>query len=236
MHHALKWIPPLLAATFLLLASGCEEKKIGMNGWHDPIYDPEIILGADTLYYLPGDSASTTVTVIVTDYSGNVAPGVRVGIALANPQIRILEFLDTELRDTTNDLGRVEMMYYCYGSPGMNIITATAGWRTDADTILSEEGYGDPFPFWVVVTPDSIHFLVLDSVRVSACVADHNHNGIAGATLIVEQASGSYTPPPLTDSYGCTEFSWWPAHDIGWHEITLRFQNQTASDSVWVEP
>ena len=112
MTSILKWFVLATILILLLFVAGCYEKYgPGLPVIGDP--GPcciEIVMGTDTLYYLPGDSAYTTVVVILTNWDGNFSEGVKVAVALANPLIGILEFVDMELRDTTNALGRVELI------------------------------------------------------------------------------------------------------------------------------
>ena len=140
MTSILKWFVLATILILLLFVAGCYEKYgPGLPVIGDP--GPcciEIVMGTDTLYYLPGDSAYTTVVVILTNWDGNFSEGVKVAVALANPLIGILEFVDMELRDTTNALGRVELIYRCYATPGKNYISAAASGRSDIDSIVVE--------------------------------------------------------------------------------------------------
>ncbi|MBU1920608.1 hypothetical protein KKG66_07165, partial [bacterium] len=95
------------------------------------MYVPE-----DTLWIPPGDSASTNLAVIVADGNGDVLEGVRVNLSLSNPQLGFVEFIDPDLRDTTNAQGRVEMRYTAVGLSGEVVFSATAGNVGARDTIV----------------------------------------------------------------------------------------------------
>ncbi len=222
----------------LFLAIGCEEEdgKIVEPPYYW-IWNVQVLLGTDTLYYLPGDSASTIVIVIVTDQSGNVVPHVRVGIALANPQVGILEFLDEELRDTTNSFGQVRLAYTCLATPGMNIVSATASGRTDMDSIAALPLQGAAslvFSF----SRDSIFYEhdLNDSVRVGLCIRDALNNPIEGISFQFPFYEGQLTPLQPTDYTGCAYFWWHPPHETGWQCISYQVGEVSATACIWVEP
>jgi hypothetical protein len=100
-----------------------------------------ICLGTDTLRFLPGDSASTTVTVIVSDDCFNLIQGQKINVSLDSPELGYLEFLDTDLRDTTNAQGRVDLLFTTIGTAGDMIFTATAGnvWATQSMAVRRDD-------------------------------------------------------------------------------------------------
>lgn len=96
----------------------------------------EVYIPEDTLWFTQGDSARTNFAVIVTDGDGIVMEGVRVNVTLGNPHCGFIDFLNTNLRDTTNAQGRVEMRYTAVGIAGDVTISATAGGVGDHATLV----------------------------------------------------------------------------------------------------
>ena len=231
------WAAPLLLLAFLMVfAFGCTEKTGSGNdgGGSGIVGNVQILMGSDTIRYLPGDSASTTVTVIVTDQAGNVMPGVRVGVALGNPQIGIIEFLDTGLRDTTNAIGQVPMAYRSYATPGLNIISAVAGGRSDVDSVFAEEARDVVCLLTLTTSREFVYTSTSsqDCVTVNIAVSDCNHNGIANVSIPISATNGEVAPPPPTDQLGHTSTTWYLRAPFGMAYISAQAGNLTASDSV----
>ncbi|MBK6766667.1 MAG: hypothetical protein IPG71_10235 [bacterium] len=81
----------------------------------------------DTLKFFAGDSVYFAVKIIVADEHGLAYPGQVVHVALSDPGLGYLEFVDPQLRDTTNSLGRVNCFFHSYARAGEQTITASAG-------------------------------------------------------------------------------------------------------------
>lgn len=111
----------------------------------------------DTLYFVPNDSASTTVTIVVTDSYGNARPGQKVDISLSDPSLGVLEFTDLELMDTTNALGRVNAIFRSYGIEGQIVITASTGGLTVSDTLTIREFDFATFSADFELYPDTVN-------------------------------------------------------------------------------
>jgi hypothetical protein len=94
------------------------------------------ILAPDTLMLIPGDTARAPVTIIVSGQDGLVLPGRIVNVALMNPAIAFLEYVNPQLGDTTDDLGRLQMLYNVF-DVGLNWIIATCEGVSGTDSILS---------------------------------------------------------------------------------------------------
>ena len=74
-----------------------------------------------------GDSLSTAITIVATGgYDDRPIPGVRVEVALANSSIGMIEYVDPLLADTTNSLGRANLIFHSYALAGDQIISAHA--------------------------------------------------------------------------------------------------------------
>ena len=127
MKRLLGLIPVLFSALAVFLAVGCEDEE----GPPAPQILGQVIVtvGEDTLCFVPGDTASTTVTVEVKDTRGRGMPGVKVNVALDDSVYSWLEFEDSLRRDTTDALGQVNLMYYTI-APGTNRIRAIVGTDT----------------------------------------------------------------------------------------------------------
>ncbi len=101
MKH-IRWAALFVAVVAMLLSGvGCEQKSTGDNNQNGgSIGSIQIVTGAinDTLEFLPADSASTTVTIIVSDDNGNVMRDVKVDISLANANLGVIEYVDTDRR------------------------------------------------------------------------------------------------------------------------------------------
>jgi hypothetical protein len=83
-----------------------------------------VIVAADTLQIVPGDTATTPVTIIVTDQVGRIMPERVVSVSLSDPALGFLEYVNTSLGDTTNEFGRVELLFVCQNRVGVNTICA----------------------------------------------------------------------------------------------------------------
>ena len=81
------------------------------------------IVATDTLYLVPGDTASTPVHVYVAGVEGHALPGRVVHISLENPQIGFLQPVNPQLGDTTDAYGRAQYMYTTTQT-GQNVILA----------------------------------------------------------------------------------------------------------------
>ena len=95
------------------------------------------ILAADTLRMVPGDSASTPVTVIVTDRQGRVTPNRVISISLTNASLGFLEPINPAGGDTTDALGRVQFLYTAFEAGIQTIIAACEG-VIGVDSIVTE--------------------------------------------------------------------------------------------------
>ena len=229
---------PILLLTFLMVfAFGCSEKSgTNTDGVNTGVGNVQIVTGTDTLRYLPGDSASTPVVVIVTDMAGNVMQGEKVAVALANPLIGILEFVDTGLRDTTNALGRVDLVYRSYATPGKNYITAAASGRTAIDSIVVEPANVVVSQLMLQVNPEQVFASAVseDSASVTVTLIDDTHAGIEGVSLSLSATQGHFIPLPPTNSAGSATTTWYIGPPEGTAYVTAQAGGLTAQDSVQI--
>jgi len=68
----------LVLSLLLIVSFGCDNEKGGSSGGGGTSGVGFVVAyaDADTLKFLPGDSASTVITIIVSDQNGNVMEGV----------------------------------------------------------------------------------------------------------------------------------------------------------------
>lgn len=195
-----------------------------------------ILVGEDTLHYLPGDSASTTVTVILFDLEGDVVPAHRVEMSVTNSQLGFLEYLNPQLRDTSDAYGRIHMLYYSVGSPGLNIITATCDHVSNYARIIALTTFDDPQELLVMVTSDTVHYLSTDSTEVLVRVTDYDHSPVVGELIPLVISAGRIGGSIITDSTGEGSTWYWPPHETGVYWIRGYHLIYMDSASVRVEP
>jgi hypothetical protein len=230
----------LLLGVVVLVGLGCKEYCTDCGGWPRPdppeVGEITIDIGQDTLRFLPGDSVSTPITIIVSDQYGNVLPWVKVSIALSNPQLGFIEYADTELRDTTNALGRVNLIFTAIGTAGDNVLSATTGGITRTREIFIRQQEIDIGSISVTADPDTVYLVPGDTVATQVCVGiqDISGNPIVGLTLPFAATGGRLAPLPATNELGqaCTDWYFNDDTETGVYCFTIHL-NQL-SDSVCV--
>ena len=234
----------LLLLTTLIAAAtlwtSCDDDQDAPRPPRPPHYDVgsiQIVTGVpnDTLYFAPGDSASTTVTVIVTNRQGLAYPGVPVDLVLANATVGALEFTDSSLVDTTNQLGRVLATYRCDGIAHDQIIAATAGDSTAQRFLVIRQS---DFPVNNLTLTATPSIVIADSgeigqTMITAVVRDGLNVGIANVLLDVTTFGGTVIGVTPTDSTGRTTFFWNFYNEFG--VFTIRAQAGSLRDSIMVE-
>jgi hypothetical protein len=233
------WAAPLLLLAFLMVfAFGCQKKSGDPNGTSaSDAGQIQILLGADTLRYLPGDSASTTVTVIVTSREGTVMKGQKVNLSLANPALGFIEFQNTSLVDTTDDFGRVNLLYTSVGTPGANVIIAVSGGVSAVKPVVALEATDVVCELNLVLSRDQLQTSsnIEDTVTVQVSISDCNHNAIVGVTIRMEATGGRLSPPLPTDSAGTARTIWYSNNQFGNFIIRARAGGLIDSQSVHVD-
>ncbi|MBU1638134.1 hypothetical protein KKC97_10765 [bacterium] len=111
------------------MAVGCDDDKSIVDGEAITPISPSLTLsiGTDTLWFLPGDSVATLVTIFYSDVNGNAVQGQRVEFSYSDSLLGFIEFLEPELHSTTNSQGRVDMLFTAVGIEGNEIFTASVG-------------------------------------------------------------------------------------------------------------
>ena len=223
----------LLAALGLV---GCNDKAPPAGGGEEP-YSVQIVMlvPSDTLRYSPGDSASAQGYVPIRDSRGNALPGVHVAISLARQDLGRIVYPSARC-DTTDSLGRVNFVFQASSAAGAssNTIHAQFGNREDNYTLWIQ-------PAEIVFGPLQIvwgrtHIALNDSSLVSVTVTDTNGVGVRGAMIPLTALGGVFSPDTLlvTDSTGRASREWHP-RGYGLFTITLHWQNQLPSETVWVD-
>ncbi len=229
-----------IALVLILVIAGCDES----TSPHPPrqILDSlSLMLGTDTLWFTPGDSASTTITILVLDTEGSPMEGLPVGITLDNPQLGYIEFLDTEIRDTTNAQGRVYLLYTAIGTPGDVVFYAETNryphylHASGALAIRSEFlliGSTE-----VTIIPDSVSAITGDTIEVEVCfqLFDTNGHGIEGLSIPYSIYVGRLHTFPVTDSLGQACTNWSLAAQQGDHCLFFNFGQDTDSACVHID-
>lgn len=107
----------LLGLCWLILI-GCDEDADDNPPPPDWLGSMTMSIGTDTLWYLPGDSASTIITVTLWDFNGIPLRGERVEFSYDNSLLGYIEYADTILLNRTNSYGQLEVMFTCTGRSG----------------------------------------------------------------------------------------------------------------------
>ncbi|MBU0691800.1 hypothetical protein KKG66_04365 [bacterium] len=237
------WASAVFLLSLLLVVSiGCDNTKSGTGGTTDNSGVGLVTLSilTDTLRFLPGDSASTTITVIVSDQQGNVMEGQRVALSLSNPQLGFIEFLDTELRDTTNAQGRVDLLFTAIGTPGDNDFTATVGNVTATRHLAIREQSVLVGSLTLTVTPKRLQAAVGQEAvsDVKVVVADNQGVAIPNLSVPVSCTMGRLAPLPATNDSGIARTKWFSNDQFGEAIITARagtLEHLIKHDTVFVE-
>ncbi len=239
MKH-IRWAALFVAVVAMLLSGvGCEQKSTGDNNQNGgSIGSIQIVTGAinDTLEFLPADSASTTVTIIVSDDNGNVMRDVKVDISLANANLGVIEYVDTDRRDTTDAVGRVNAVFRTFARAGDQIITASAGGRTATRTLFIREQDDAINGLTLVITPKQLEASpsVEDSAQISVTITDAANRGVRNVALTLRASGGRLVIPSVTDSTGKTSTWWYNNRQFGEFTITVQAGSITATDTVTV--
>jgi hypothetical protein len=229
----------VLCASLFFVIWGCDDEPLPCSdcGWDWGLgIDVNILLGTDTIRFLPGDSASTTVTIIVADDQGRAVEGQKVAISPEDPNLGFIEYVNPDLRDTTNAMGRVECIFRVLGQAGDQIIRASAGGRSDEATIAIRVSL-EPILFVDIDAEPHIIFLYEneeDSVVVTVQIADEFGNPIVGVSLQqpTSISSGRVGMFPPTDALGVAR-TWWYLDEVGEQWIACRAGG--LHDTAWVD-
>lgn len=232
------WAAPLLLLAFLMVfAFGCQKKSTSNDQGNNDVGQITILLGTDTLRYLPGDSASTAVTVIVTSRMGTVMSGVKVSMSLANPGLGFIQYQNTELVDTTDAQGRVNLLYTSIGQPGLNTIMATNGGVSQSVPIAAVPASEIVCELRLIAARNHMQtsINVEDTTMVEVRISDCEHNAIVGVSVQLSATGGRLSPLLPTDSAGTARTTWYSNGQFGLFWIKARAGGLADSQSVQVD-
>ncbi len=238
----IRWTAATFAIIAMLLSGvGCEEKS-GGNTTTDGTGTPgsiQIVLGTvnDTLYFLPGDSASTTVTIIVSDQQGRALAGQRVDVSLANANLGVIEWADANLLDTTNAAGRVNAVFRTYALAGNQIISAATGGVADNAvlTIQQSSNVICTLNMTVADTMLEANDFSEDSTQVILTIVDCAGHGIRDVSLDLRADGGRMIVPAPTDSGGKTSTWWYNNGQFGVFKLSIEVGGFRDSVSIRVQ-
>ncbi len=232
------WAAPLLLLAFLMVfAFGCQKKSTSNDQGNNDVGQITILLGTDTLRYLPGDSASTAVTVIVTSRMGTVMLGQKVNMSLANPALGFIQYQNTALVDTTDAQGRVNLLYTSIGQPGLNTVMATTGGVSQSVPIVAVPASEIVCELRLVVARNHLQtsLNVEDTTMVEVRISDCEHNAIVGVSVQLSATGGRLSPLLPTDSAGTARTTWYSNGQFGLFWIKARAGGLADSQSVQVD-
>jgi adhesin/invasin len=237
----IRWAAASVTLIAILLALvGCEKKSTSSGGdtGGQIVGSVQLILPDlpnDTLRFLPGDSASTRVLVIVTDDNGLVMDSVKVNFTLADAELGSIQWSDDALQDTTNSSGRVNAVFQTFGIAGDQIITASAGNKTSQKFLVIRESDDVISRLDLTVNRAMIEATesIEDSILVTVTITDNLNNGIEGVSLPLRATGGRLIPLPATDTGGRAQTWWYNNGQFGL--FTLSVSAAGLVDSVVVE-
>ncbi|MCB9366878.1 MAG: hypothetical protein H6508_06860 [Calditrichaeota bacterium] len=236
----IRWTAVMMAALAMLLSGvGCDNKSTGTTPTVGNIGSIQIVLGTpnDTLRFVPGDSASTTVTVIVSDDQGRAMRGQKVDISLSNNNLGVIEWADENLEDTTNAQGRVNAIFRTYQVAGNQIISATAGTLTDNAvlTILPASNSVCDLRMTIADTLLEANQYVEDSTRIVLTLTDCEGKGIRDVALNIRANGGRLIEPALTDSGGRTTTYWYNNGQFGTFQVSCDIADFHVQQDLYVQ-
>lgn len=185
----------------------------------------QILLADSSLEFLPGDSAATNLVVIVRDLGGVEMAGVEVSLAVLQPGIARVFFLDELRVDTTNSYGAVGCMLSSWGREGIGEVQALAAGiaaHPVAFSIAARDISGwylglSAFPDTLFVEPEN---LGRDSVRIVAGLSDELGQAVANAKILFSGFAHDESTQ-RTNRVGQADV-WYRFETYGMHHVTAR--------------
>jgi len=203
-----------LMATLALV--GCQRDEGESPPTPTPhVYSVEIAMGttADTLSFLPGDRARLCGIVLVLDEHAQFVPGVRVNLYLEEQNLGFIVYDKPELRDTTDERGRVGFCFISLGHGGRETIVAECAQVVERHTLALVETSAGQSNSHISIVPSRI--FAGDSALVTFCPGDTwggdtSGVGIPGIAQYPRFMAGRLVPAPAAfDSAGCTRMFWY---------------------------
>jgi adhesin/invasin len=233
----IQWAAAALLSLVLLASLGCQNKSTNTNsGSGSDVGEIQVVLGADTINFLPGDSASTSVKIYVRDKQGTVMPNVRVNVSLADYSLGFLDRVTPTRGDTTDINGLLDMTYRTYGQDGENQVTAAVGGLSHSQRLVVRRSNQTVSTLnlnldrtLLSVSPSSE-----DSVQVRLTISDNQARPIVGIQLPLSATGGRIKTPPLTDTSGVAVTWWYSNYQFGTFNILVRAGGKRDSADVQV--
>jgi hypothetical protein len=218
------WATALLLAILMIVGFGCSTDKSSVTGGgNGDVGTVQVYVYADTVKFIPGDSAQAPGFVVVTDRNGRVMRGVEVVLSLTPPTIGILEYANVSLRDTTNDQGRVEFYFRSYARPGRVTITAFVGTISGSDSLVVLESSSIVRSLTIALSKPVLRVspVLEDSTQVTVTIKDSSNAGIPSISLRLNATGGRFPPLSATDSTGRAQTWWYNDHEFGTFTICV---------------
>ncbi len=217
--------PALLLMILMVLGLGCSTKSTTPTGGQGGVGTVQIVMPADTLRFLPGDSASAQGFVVVKDDAGRVMAGIKVNVELTIQNVGSIEFLGGQ--DTTDAIGRVYILFRTYGQvgPGYNTIHAWVGSKEDNWTLWVQSAATVLASLRITLSKDALQVAppLEDSVQVTVTISDSSHNGVPGITLPLRASGGRLAQLPATDASGRAQTWWYSNNELpGDYTLSVR--------------
>jgi hypothetical protein len=207
--------------TFLLLFiaalgfTSCREAKdVASNGTDCVLWSVQIVMlmPNDTLQSSPGNSASAQGFVSVYNDMGSSIPHVIVNVSVREPDYGYIEYADSTLRDTTNELGRVYFRVRTSADSCRITIHAESGGAEDNHTLWVLPATTPVPRARILIEPDTLFIAgpwSYDSVRIEACICDTSSHSIPGIWPAIGTGCGSLGNIHPLDSDGFVILSWY---------------------------
>ena len=201
----------LFISTLLILALGCSSKKATPSGPGTlGVSSVQVIMDADTVDMLPGDSASVRGTAIVIGGDGVVKPNIKVNISLSEA-FGFIVYDDAQKQDTTNDQGAVIFHFKTFNQAGRNVITASVGDKSGSQAIVVRTAPNRIATLHLTADRTSLEVTPSqeDSVALTVTIADSNHQGIPNYHVTLDANGGRWRSLAATDSSGRASTRWY---------------------------
>jgi hypothetical protein len=232
------WATALLLAILMIVGFGCSTDKSSTPPVSGDVGTVQVYMYSDTVTFIPGDSVQAPGFVWVTDRQGRSVKGQAVDMVLTPPTLGGLEYVNTSLRDTTNDQGRVEFYFRSYARPGNVTIKAFVGTIVGVDSlvVLQSSSYISSLTINLSKPLLRVSPSAEDSSQVTVSIKDSASMGIPGISLRLSSTGGRFKRLPPTDSTGRAQTWWYNSGDFGVFTITVQAGELTRSANITVEP
>jgi hypothetical protein len=235
--------PSYIFASMVLLGLvglwGCERTHCGWDGPETrQVATVQIHMDADTLNFLPGDTARCDGWVVVRDRDSLALSGIPVTLTLAQ-NFGSIALTDTTNGNVTDSTGRVHFRFvcYCYVRNDTNVVIASVRDVYDEWPLYVRQATGGPDPMSLNVNKYQIctDTTFSDSVQVTVTLDDENWVGRQGVEVQFFATGGRlFGFPATTDSNGVI-FGYWAPTAFGTFTITALANGRRKAVDVRVD-